>query len=63
MKEERINKVLEKMKEIGLTQMIITDPVSIAYLAVITKIRLSVSGRFIFGRTETTSLWQTVCLL
>ena len=34
MKEERINKVLEKMKEMGLTQMIITDPVSIAYLAV-----------------------------
>lgn len=34
MKTERVQRVLDKMKEMGLTQMIITDPVSISYLAV-----------------------------
>lgn len=34
MKTERIERVLAKMKEMGLSQMVITDPVSIQYLAV-----------------------------
>lgn len=33
MKTERVARVLEKMKELGLTQMIVTDPLSIRYLA------------------------------
>lgn len=34
MKTERVARVLAEMKKLGLSQMIITDPTSISYLAV-----------------------------